>query len=194
MRTRAKHAATTPSPVPRSAPEFHACIFPHLSRPTRGPKGTWGDHHVVTLSLGVRETGRQWQSRPVPTAPRGKPAIHDTTVDKVLAKGADEGHTHEAKHWQRPQTRWIPVVDVNLLAVFARLSVFFSRPWRPDVRWWHKRVAESGAARVRTERWPASTSQPTLGNAVRVSAGSVPVCASTTASPVSVDTAHNSTK
>ena len=86
------------------------------------------------------------------------------------------------------------MVDVNLLAVFARWSVFFSRPWRPNVRRWHTHVAESGADRVRTEREPASTSQPTLGNAARVSADSVPVCASTTASPVSVDTAHNSTK
>ena len=38
MRVQAKNAATTPIPSQLSELAFDACIFPHLSRPTRGPK------------------------------------------------------------------------------------------------------------------------------------------------------------
>jgi transposase len=96
MGTRAKPAATTPIPVQLSAPACHECIFPHLSMPTRGPKGTRGYHHVFHLIVWVLYTGRPWQCLPVPKDPAGKPAIHDTTVDKVLAKWADDGSLWQA--------------------------------------------------------------------------------------------------
>ena len=47
--------------------------------------------------------------------------------------------------------------------------------------------------RVRTARWPASTAQPRLGRAARVSAGSVPVFAATTGSPASAGNAPHCT-
>jgi transposase len=96
MGTRAKPAATTPSPVPLSAPEFHECIVPPLSRPKRGPKCTLGYHHVFHLILGVLSTGMPWQCLPVPKDPAGKPVIHDTPVDKVFAQWADEGSLWQA--------------------------------------------------------------------------------------------------
>jgi hypothetical protein len=96
MSTRAKHGATTPIPVQLSAPEFHECILPHLSRPKRGPQCTLGYHGVFTLILWVRYTGRPWKCLPVPKDTHGNPAIHDTTVYKVFAKWVDEGSLWQA--------------------------------------------------------------------------------------------------
>jgi len=48
MRVQAKNAATTPIPSQLSELAFDACIFPHLSRPTRGPKYKLVDHGVHT--------------------------------------------------------------------------------------------------------------------------------------------------
>jgi transposase len=96
MDTRAKPTATTPIPVQLSAPEFEACIFPHLSRPKRGPKCKLGYHHVFHLILWVLYTGMPWKCLPVPKDPAGKPAIHDTTVYKVFAKWADDGSLWQA--------------------------------------------------------------------------------------------------
>ena len=96
MSTRAKHAATTPIPVQLSAPEFHECIFPHLSMPKRGPKCKVGYHHVFHLIVWVLYTGMPWKSLPVPTDPIGQPAIHDTTVDNVFAQWADDGSLWQA--------------------------------------------------------------------------------------------------
>ena len=48
MTTQGKNPATTPIPVQLSEPEFNAFIFPHLSRPTRGPKCKLGYHHLFT--------------------------------------------------------------------------------------------------------------------------------------------------
>jgi hypothetical protein len=91
MGTRAKPAATTPRPVPRSAPEFQAGIVPHLSRPKRGPTCQLGYHHVFHRIFGVLSTGLPWQCLPVPKDPAGQPALHDTPVDPVFATWADEG-------------------------------------------------------------------------------------------------------
>jgi|SRR6266850_2143046 len=88
--------ATTPLPVHRSEPEFTAGIFPHRSMPTRGPKGKLGDDRVLNLSLGVLYTGMQGKGWPVPQDRPGTPAIHDTTVSTVFAKGADEGSLWQA--------------------------------------------------------------------------------------------------
>jgi transposase len=57
MSTRAQHAATTPIPVQLSAPEFHEFIWPHLSRPKRGPQCKLGYHGVFNLILWVLYTG-----------------------------------------------------------------------------------------------------------------------------------------
>jgi transposase len=96
MGTRAKSAATTSIPVQLSASEFHEFIFPHLSMPKRGPKCKLGYHRVFHLIVWVLYTGMPWKCLPVPKDPAGKPAIHDTTVDKVLATWADDGSLWQA--------------------------------------------------------------------------------------------------
>jgi hypothetical protein len=47
--TTAPKPATTPIPGQLSAPACEAFIFPHLSMPKRGPKGTLGYHRLFTL-------------------------------------------------------------------------------------------------------------------------------------------------
>jgi transposase len=96
MGTRAKPTATPRIPVQLSAPEFHEFIFPHLSRPKRGPQCKLGYHHVFNLILWVLYTGMPWKCLPVPKDPAGKPAIHYTTVYKVFAKWADDGSLWQA--------------------------------------------------------------------------------------------------
>ena len=49
MSTAAQQPATTSIPVQLSEPEFTACILPHLSLPTRGPKGKLGYYCVFNL-------------------------------------------------------------------------------------------------------------------------------------------------
>src|SRR5882724_4000922 len=85
MNTATQEPATTPIPVQLSEPEFTACIFPHLSRPKRGPQCTLGYHRVFHLILWVLYTGMQWKCLPVPKDTNGNPAIHYTTVYKVFA-------------------------------------------------------------------------------------------------------------
>jgi hypothetical protein len=92
----AKHAATTPIPVQLSEPEFNAFLFPHLSRPTRGPKCTLGYHRLFTLVLWVLSTGMPWQCVPMPKDAHGQPAIHDTTGYRALATWADDGSLQQA--------------------------------------------------------------------------------------------------
>jgi hypothetical protein len=53
MSTACKNPDTTPIPVQLSAPEFTACIFPHLSRPKRGPRCNLGYHRLFNLILWV---------------------------------------------------------------------------------------------------------------------------------------------
>jgi len=88
--------ATTPIPVQLSAAEFTQFILPHLSMPKRGPKCKLGYHRVFNLILWVLYTGMQWKGMPVPTAHKGKAAIHSTTVYKVFAKWADDGSLEQA--------------------------------------------------------------------------------------------------
>ena len=76
--------------------EFTAFILPHLSMPKRGPKCTLGSYRVFHLILWVLYTGRQWKSLPIPHDAQGKPAIHYTTIYKVLAKWADDGSLWQA--------------------------------------------------------------------------------------------------
>jgi transposase len=92
----AKHAATTPIPVQLSEPEFNAFIFPHLSRPKRGPKCKLGYHRLFNLVLWVLYTGMQWKCLPIPKDAHGKPAIHYTTVYRAFAKWADDGSLQQA--------------------------------------------------------------------------------------------------
>ena len=96
MTIQAKNPATTPIPVQLSETEFNAFVFPHLSMPKRGPKCTLGDHRLFNLILWVLYTGMQWQDLPIPTGPTGKPAIHDTNVDRAFAKWADDGSLQQA--------------------------------------------------------------------------------------------------
>jgi transposase len=95
-RTTAKNPDITPIPVQLSAREFNEFIFPHLSRPKRGPKGKLGYHRLFNLILWVLYTGMQWKCLPVPKDNNGNPAIHDTTVYKVFATWADDGSLWQA--------------------------------------------------------------------------------------------------
>jgi hypothetical protein len=88
--------ATTPIPVQLSANEFDAFILPHLSMPKRGPKCKLGYYRVFNLILWVLYTGMQWKCLPVPPDTHGKPAIHYTTIYKVVAKWADDGSLWQA--------------------------------------------------------------------------------------------------
>src|SRR5688500_10646652 len=96
MSTTTTQPATTPIPIQLSAPEFTAFILPHFSMPRRGPKCTLGYHCVFTLILWGLYTGMQWKCLPIPTDAQGKPAIHYTTIYKVLAKWADDGSLWQA--------------------------------------------------------------------------------------------------
>jgi transposase len=96
MSITAAKSATTPIPVQLSETEFTACIFPHLSRPKRGPKCKLGYHRVFNLILGVLDTGMPWKCLPMPKDINGKPAMHYTTVYKVFATWADDGSLWQA--------------------------------------------------------------------------------------------------
>jgi transposase len=96
MSTTAQKPATTPIPVQLSETEFTACIFPHLTMPKRGPKCKLGYHRVFNLILWVLYTGMPWKCLPVPPDVHGKPAIHDTTIDRIFAKWADDGSLWQA--------------------------------------------------------------------------------------------------
>ena len=96
MSTTAQQPVTTPIPVQLSEPEFTAFILPHLSMPKRGPKCKLGYHRVFNLILWVLYTGMQWKCLPIPHDTDGTPAIHYTTVYRVLAKWADDGSLWQA--------------------------------------------------------------------------------------------------
>jgi len=96
MSTTAKNPDSTPIPVQLSEPEFNACIFPHLSRPKRGPQCTLGDHRLFNLILWVLYTGMPWKCLPIPKDVTGKPAIHDTNVYRAFAKWSDDGSLQKA--------------------------------------------------------------------------------------------------
>jgi transposase len=51
---------------------------------------------AFNLILWVLYTGMQWKCLPVPTDTQGNPVIHDTTIDKVFAKWADDGSLWQA--------------------------------------------------------------------------------------------------
>ena len=61
--------------------------------PKRGPKCKLGYHRVFNLILWLLYTGMQWKCLPVPTDTNGTPAIHYTTVYKVLPNGPMMGHS-----------------------------------------------------------------------------------------------------
>jgi transposase len=88
--------ATTPIPVQLSENDFTTFILPHLSMPKRGPRCKLGYHRVFNLILWVLYTGMQWKCLPVPTDAYGKPAIHYTTVYRVVATWADDGSLWQA--------------------------------------------------------------------------------------------------
>ena len=96
MSITAEKPATTPIPVQLSDSEFTAFILPHLSMPKRGPKCKLGYHRVFNLILWILYPGMPWTCLPVPTDSHGKPASHDTTVDKVFATWADDGSLWQA--------------------------------------------------------------------------------------------------
>src|SRR3989442_4513014 len=96
MSTPAQQPATTPIPVQLSEPECTAFSLPPPSMRKRGPKCKLGYYRVFNLILWVLYPGMQWKCLPVPTDSTGKPAIHDTTVYKVIAKWADDGSLWQA--------------------------------------------------------------------------------------------------
>jgi transposase len=96
MSTTAKHPEITPIPVQLSETEFTAFIFPHLSRPKRGPTCKLGYHRLFNLILWVLYTGMQWKCLPIPQDAHGKPAIHYTNVYRAFAKWADDGSLQQA--------------------------------------------------------------------------------------------------
>ena len=96
MSTTAPTPATTPIPVQLSELECTAFLLPHLSMPKRGPQGTLGYHRVFHLILWVLYTGMQWKCLPVPQDPKGKPAMHYTTIYQVFATWADAGSLWQA--------------------------------------------------------------------------------------------------
>jgi len=96
MSTTAPKPATTPMPVPLSAPECAALILPHRALPKRDPTCNLGYSRVLHLILWVRYTGRHGQCLPVPTATQGQPAIHDTSGYNVFAKWAKAGARWQA--------------------------------------------------------------------------------------------------
>jgi transposase len=96
MSTTANNPDITPIPVQLSEPECNACICPHLSMPTRGPRCKLGSHRLLNLILGVLYPGRPWQCLPIPKGPTGKPEIHDTNVYRAFAKWADDGSLQQA--------------------------------------------------------------------------------------------------
>jgi transposase len=95
-RTTAKNPAITPIPVQLSEPEFTAFIFPHLSRPKRGPTYKLGYHRLFNLILWVLYTGMPWKGLPMPQDATGKPAIHDTNVYRAFATWSDDGSLQQA--------------------------------------------------------------------------------------------------
>jgi hypothetical protein len=92
----AKHPDITPIPVQLSEPEFNEFIFPHLSRPKRGPTCKIGYPRLFNRIVGVLYTGMQWKCLPLLTDAHGKPELHDTNVDRAFAKGADDGSLQQA--------------------------------------------------------------------------------------------------
>jgi transposase len=96
MSTTAKKPDSTPIPVQLSEREFTAYIFPHLSRPKRGPTCKLGYHRLFNLILWVLYTGMPWKCLPIPKDVTGKPAIHDTNVYRAFAKWSDDGSLQKA--------------------------------------------------------------------------------------------------
>jgi transposase len=96
MRTTAKNPAITPIPVQLSEPEFTEFIFPHLSRPKRGPTYKLGYHRLFNLILWVLYTGMQWKGLPMPKDATGKPDMHDTNVYRAFAQWSDDGSLQQA--------------------------------------------------------------------------------------------------
>src|ERR687895_639045 len=91
-----KHPAIMPIPVQLSEHEFTECIFPHLSRPKRGPRCKIGYHRLFNLILWVLYTGMQWKCLPIPKGPTGTSEIHYTNVYRAFAKWADDGSLQQA--------------------------------------------------------------------------------------------------
>jgi transposase len=96
MSTTAKNPEITPIPVQLSESEFTAFIFPHLSRPKRGPTCKIGYYRLFNLILWVLYTGMQWKCLPIPKDTTGKPEIHYTTIYRAFAKWADDGSLQQA--------------------------------------------------------------------------------------------------
>jgi transposase len=71
-------------------------IWPHLSRPERGPTCQLGDHRVFNLILWVLYTGTPWKGFPLPRDGHGKPAIRYTNVYRAFAKWVDDGSLEQA--------------------------------------------------------------------------------------------------
>jgi transposase len=96
MSTTAKNPEITPIPVQLSESEFTEFIFPHLSRPKRGPTCKIGYYRLFNLILWVLYTGMPWKCLLMPKDDHGQPEIHYTTVYRAFAKWADDGSLQKA--------------------------------------------------------------------------------------------------
>jgi hypothetical protein len=87
---------STASPVQFRAAEFTEFIFPHLSRPPRGPQCKIGSHQSFTYLLKVLYTGMQGKELPMDTDPEGKAELPYPGVFKLFARWAKDGSLERA--------------------------------------------------------------------------------------------------
>jgi len=83
-------------PVQLSAQEFEQFIFPHLSRPKRGPQCKIGYHKPFNYLLKVLYTGMQWKELPIDQDAEGKAELHYTGVFKLFARWVADGSLDRA--------------------------------------------------------------------------------------------------
>jgi hypothetical protein len=96
MSTTAKHPDITPIPVQLTESEFTEFIFPHLSRPKRGPRCKIGYHRLFNLILWVLYPEMQGKCLPMPKDATGKPELHYTNVYRAFATWSDDGSLQQA--------------------------------------------------------------------------------------------------
>jgi hypothetical protein len=108
-------AGATAIPVQVSAPEVAALIFPHLSRPKRGPQCKIGSHKPFHYLLKVLYTGMPWQELPMDKDLEGQAELHYTGVCKLFARWAEDGSLERALLASVQHLDEAPQLDLSLL-------------------------------------------------------------------------------